>query len=244
MPPASVSVIIPALNEASYLRPTVGAVRRAFAALAADPAVISEILVVDNGSVDATAEVASALGVTVLREPVRGVARARNAGARAASGALLVFVDADTLVPPNFAHKVLECFSDPACLGGAFDTHQRPARRVLRVYLGLWRWLGRSFGMAQGAAQFCRAGAFAALGGYDERLFMGEDVDFFWRLRRLARKEGGRVAFVRGAPVLPSSRRFDRWPVWKSLLWTNPVAVALLRRQRAAWRGWHEVPPR
>lgn len=244
MRPTSVSVIIPALNEASYLRPTVDAVRRTFAALATDRAVIPEILVVDNGSVDATAEVASALGVTVLREPVRGVARARNTGARAASGALLVFLDADTLVPPSFAQKVLECCGDPACPGGAFDTHQRPARRVLRVYLGLWRWLGLRFGMAQGAAQFCRAGAFAALGGYDERLFMGEDVDFFWRLKRLARKGGGRAAFVRGAPVMPSSRRFDRWPVWKSLLWTNPVVVAVLCRQRAAWRGWYEAPPR
>ncbi len=244
MRPASIAVIIPALNEASYLRPTVDAVRRTFAALPPGRAVALEILVVDNGSVDGTAEAARALKVQVVDEPIRSVARARNAGARAASAALLVFLDADTLVPPNFAQKLVECSSDLACLGGAFDTYQRPTRSILRAHLSLWRWLGLRLGMAQGAAQFCRAGTFAALGGYDEELFMGEDVEFYWRLKTLARKEGSRAVFVRDARVMPSLRRFERWPVWKSLLWTNPVVVALLRRRRDAWRGWYEAPPR
>ncbi len=244
MPWDAISVIIPALNEAAYLRPTVDALRTAFAALPAARAAAAEILVVDNGSADGTAEVARALGAEVVHEPVRGVARARNAGARAASGTMLVFLDADTLVPPSFAQKLAECSSDPACLGGAFDTDQRPASAVLRMYVGLWRLLGLGLGMAQGAAQFCRREVFDALGGYDERLFMGEDVDFYWRLKRLARGRRALAVFVREVRVSPSPRRFDQWPLWKTLLWTNPAAAVLLRRRRAAWPGWYEAPPR
>jgi hypothetical protein len=155
-----------------------------------------------------------------------------------------VFLDADVLVPISFGAKLAEYAWDPECLGGAFDTHQRPRRAVLRAYLGLWRCVGVTFGMAQGAAQFCCREAFEALGGYDERLFMGEDVDFYWRMRRLARRCGKRTVLVRDVRVVPSPRRFDAWPLWKTLLWTNPAVVALLRRWEPAWRAWHGTPPR
>ncbi len=239
-----ISVVIPALNEATCIGATLDAVQAAFAALPPDRAVVAEFLVVDNGSDDATADVARAHGARVVPEPVRGVARARNAGARSASGAVLFFLDADTLVPPAAAARLLTCVVDPACLGGAFDTDQRPARLVLRAYLAAWRVLGRVAGMAQGAAQFCRQETFVALGGYDERLFMGEDVDFYWRLKRLARKRSGHVVYVRDVRVVPSARRFDHWPVWKVLFWTDPLIAALLRHRKTAWRGWSEAAPR
>ncbi len=240
----TISIIIPALNEAAYLRPTIDALRRAFAVLPSDRAVVPEIVVADNGSTDSTVDVARALGATVVSEPVRGVARARNAGARAATGGMLVFLDADTIVPSNFAQQLAACAADPACLCGAFDTEHRPARVAVRVYLGMWRLIGLALGMAQGAAQFCRRGLFDALGGYDERLFMGEDVFFYWHAKRLARRYGGRAVYVRDARVLPSPRRFDQWPLWKTLVWTNPAIVGLLGRWRGAWRGWYQAPPR
>lgn len=236
-----VSVIIPALNEASYLRPTVTSLKEAFARA---PMVPLEIIVVDNASTDGTAEVARGLGASVVLEPIRCVARARNAGANAAHGDILVFLDADTLVPGPFAETLLACAADPACLGGAFDADLESRRPVIRLHLAFWRRLGSAFGMAQGAAQFCRRDVFRALGGYDESLLMGEDVDFHWRLRRLARSQGGRVAFVRHVRVHPSARRFDQWPAWKTLLWTNPLVAALLRRSPGAWTGWYGNPPR
>jgi len=240
----SVSIVIPALNEELYLGSTIKAARAAFLALPPDQGASVEVLVVDNGSDDDTAEVARRNGAQVVFEPVRSVARARNAGARAASGALLVFLDADTFVPSSFGPRLMEWAVDGTCLGGAFDTEQRPRRPVLRAYLALWRWVGLVFGMAQGAAQFCGRDAFEALGGYDERLFMGEDVDFYWRMRRLARRCGKRTVLVREVRVVPSARRFDHWPLWKTLLWTNPMVVVGLGRWKAAWRGWHEAPPR
>ena len=93
--------------------------------------------------------------------------------------------------------------------------------------------------MVQGAAQFCRKEVFEEIGGYDEGVWMGEDVDFHWSLRKLARRTGRNVRFVREPRVRPSCRRFDKWPVWKILVWTNPVVIGLFRRRKAVWRGWY-----
>jgi hypothetical protein len=98
--------------------------------------------------------------------------------------------------------------------------------------------------MAQGATQFCLRDTFTALGGYDESLFMGEDVDFYARMRRHARHVGGSVRFIDDLKVMPSCRRFDRWALWRTLIWTNPLVIAPLRRARSMWRGWYDAPLR
>ena len=98
--------------------------------------------------------------------------------------------------------------------------------------------------MAQGATQFCRRDVFAHLRGYDESLFMGEDVDFYLRLRRYGRRTAREVVIVDDLRVTPSCRRFDQWPLWRTLVWTNPLVIAPLRRVKSAWPGWYEAPLR
>ena len=162
----------------------------------------------------------------------------RNAGAAIALHDILIFLDADTLVPPGLLLKIAQTMTDPTCAGGAVDTLYRPKSFLLRVYLRVWRVIGLLGGMAQGACQFCRRNVFQDLGGYDETQYMGEDVDFYWRLKRLARQRGLRTSFIRELQVIPSPRRFDRWPVWRCLIWTNPFLVLALRHRKAAWGGW------
>ena len=233
------SIIVPAFNEADYLAATLDAIEVAATRLLdrIDGAV--ETIVVDNNSTDRTAAVALVGGAMVIHEPLQGIARARNAGACHAEGDVLVFVDADVIVPPTFLQAIHAVLDDPACLGGAVDVDYRPKRRFARLYLRAWRLLARLTGMAQGAAQFCRAPAFEEAGGYDETAWIGEDVDFYWSLKRLARDTGRKVAFIRQPRVRPSTRRFDKWPLWRVLVWTNPLFIALLRRRKAVWTGWY-----
>jgi hypothetical protein len=73
---------------------------------------------------------------------------------------------------------------------------------------------------------------------------MGEDVDFYWRLKQLARQRGLRTSFIREFQVIPSPRRFDRWPIWRTLIWTFPLITFSLRHSRTAWVGWYKEPPR
>ena len=182
-----------------------------------------ELIVVDNNSTDGTVEVAEAMGATVVGEPVQGIGRARNCGASVAQGDVLIFVDADVILPPTLFEAIYTAMSDPACVGGGVEVEYRPQRLVIRLYLRGWRYLARLTGMVQGATQFCRRSAFQSVGGYDENVWMGEDVNLFWSLKKLAKATGQRVQVVRTPKVLPSTRRFDKLPVWKVLLFTNPA---------------------
>lgn len=108
---AALSVVIPARNEQELIGECLAALREQ-----GDP--VDEIIVVDNGSTDGTADVARAVpGVIVMSEPRTGVTYARNAGLDAATGDLLARIDADTIVSPGWAEAIRRGFSDPAVSG-------------------------------------------------------------------------------------------------------------------------------
>ncbi len=239
-----ISVVIPAFEEECYLGRTLDSLRDAAALLREREGVPVEIIVVDNDSSDATAEVARARGAKVVREAVHNISKVRNTGAAAASGDVLVFVDADTTVPAETLQRVFQAVSGPGRFGGALDTDYRPSKLASKIYLRAWRVVGRLAGLAQGATQFCRREAFDALGGYDEALYMGEDVDFYQRLKRLARRRGGTVSFIDDVRVTPSTRRFNQWGFGRTLVWTNPLFILLFRRKASAWHGWYKEVPR
>ena len=179
------SIVIPAFNEEEYLPSTLDSIQATTAQseLALTRRAEVDIIVVDNNSEDGTATVAQSKGATVVHEAVQGIARARNAGADNADGDVLIFVDADAILPPTLLAEIHTAMSDPACVGGAVDVEYRPRRRSMRVYLRAWRLLSRLTGMAQGATQFCRKSVFDEVGGYDEKAWIGEDADFFWALK-------------------------------------------------------------
>jgi len=111
-----VAIIVPALNEAACLPSTLDSIRAAAELLRAREVEV-ETVVVDNDSDDETASVARAEGATVVREPVRNIARARNTGARHAAAEVLVFVDADVLVPPSLFDAIHAAMGDSECVG-------------------------------------------------------------------------------------------------------------------------------
>ncbi len=235
-----IAVIIPAFNEERCLP---GTLARLTDAIRQCPDTV-EVIVVDNASTDATARVAEQFGARLVREDLHNVARVRNAGAAVARGDILIFLDADTEVPAHFLVRISQAVADPAVLGGAANVVHCARSAIVRWYLVCWRLVGRALGMTQGAAQFCRRPIFERLGGYDESLFMGEDVDFCWRLKRLGRSLGAKTQFLADVHVRPSARRFDQWPLWRILIWTNPLFSFLFRGRPRAWRDWYVRPPR
>ncbi len=233
------SIIIPAFNEEAYLPLTLRSIRAAAAHLRDVAEVEVETIVVDNNSNDDTANVARRGGATVIFEQVQGISTARNTGASNASGDVLVFVDADVAMPKSVLVAIYEAVSDPSCVGGGVDGEYRPRRILVRIYLRTWRVLARVTDMVQGATQFCRKDVFDQIGGYDESVWIGEDVDFYWDMKKYARRNRSHVRVIRDPKVLPSSRRFDKWPLWRILIWTNPLFIAVFRRWKRFWGGWY-----
>ena len=111
----SISVVIPAFNEAEFIAATYKSV---FITATAHYTGHVEIIVVDNNSTDKTGEIASSLGAIVVFEAKNQIARARNAGAKKATGDYLVFVDADTILEGDILDKVSTNLSSGQVIGG------------------------------------------------------------------------------------------------------------------------------
>lgn len=233
----TLSVVIPAYNEADYLPETLRHVRTSLEAIDSP----AELIVVDNESTDATSRIAADAGAKVLTESVHNIAKVRNAGAAHTSSEVIVFLDADTHVPEALFRAIAEAMKDESCFGGAVSVRYGEFRRNwMKYYLLGWRFWERFGNMKQGAAQFVRRSAFESLGGYDETIFVGEDIDFYWRLGRYARRNRGRVHFIKDMQVTTSPRRFDKIGLLRLFVITNPITIYLNWRRRSFWKDWYE----
>lgn len=215
------SVIVPAYNAA----PTLGACLSALLEQRGLPDPL-ELIVVDDGSTDGGAELARALapGVRLLQQPHRGAGAARNRGAAAARGAILLFTDADCQPAPDWAARMLEPFADPTVAGvkGFFTSEQRSllARVVQAEYEEKDARLLRQprLAFADTAAAAYRAAVFRAAGGFREELGAVEDTELAFRLaaagRRLAAAPLARVAHRHPERLRDYARRKLRYGRW------------------------------
>jgi glycosyltransferase involved in cell wall biosynthesis len=196
--PFLLSFIIPAHDEESEIAATIRGVRDAASAAGVD----YEIIVVDDGSADRTGAVAASAGAQVLRTESRQIAAARNAGAAAARGDILVFVDADTRVHAAVVRAVVETIHNGAVGGGVSVRFDEPTPAWVKVAAPAFAWLMRHARVAYGCFLFCTRRGFDAAGGFDERLFASEEVALSLALRRQ-----GPFTILRDT-VLTSGRKF------------------------------------
>jgi glycosyltransferase involved in cell wall biosynthesis len=191
---ATVSVVIAAYNEERHI----GALLSSLEEQTLGP---TEVIVCDDGSADATADAAAVAGSRVLRLPHRGPAVARNAGAEASVGEILVFLDADMECAPQFVERLVM----PIAAGEATGTFTREIflanrdNRWARAYAAL-RWspedrlLPANFPNQWEAFRAIRRDAFIDAGGYDD-VGYGEDLTLAEKVGELALAAPGAVCF-------------------------------------------------
>lgn len=235
------SIIIPAHDEA----PVIGATLDAVFAATRGVGDGVEVIVVDDASTDATSRIAGARGARVLQVAVRHIAAARNAGAAAAAGDRLLFVDADTLVSRQAVEAAMRALDDGAAGGGTAVRFMRPLPLRIRFLESASIVAFRVFGVTPGCFIFCTRAAFAAAGGFDEGLYVAEDVALG---RALARQ--GRVAILR-EPVVTSARKLHTYSLGEKLRFAlrfmlSPRRAARTRDALPLWYGprRHEPPAR
>jgi uncharacterized protein len=189
-----ISVIIPALNEAPSIARTIQS------AAVGNPL---EIIVVDGGSSDETVQRAVEAGATVVSSGA-GRGRQMNAGASRATGSVLLFLHADTLLPRNYLSMTGHCLADPKVSAGAFrfTTAERFAGRSLVQWATNLRsrWLQMPYG---DQALFLRRATFEELGGFVDLPIL-EDYELVRRLRHR-----GKVKTL-SEPAVTSGRRWRR----------------------------------
>ncbi len=226
------SFIVPAFNEERY----VGATLAAIHAAAKEVGEPYEIVVVDDASTDATAEVARQGGARVIAVERRQIAAVRNAGAHASTGDILFFVDADTLVNAPVIAEALAALRAGAVGGGSpvrFDRNTWWTHVILTLLLPIFRWMR----WAAGCFVFCTREGFELSGGFDERFYAGEEIFFSQALKR-----HGRFVVVRSC-VTSSARKLDHFSLPKTLWLLGRLALSggrdLTRRGESVASFWY-----
>lgn len=226
-----ISFVVPAYNEEGLIGRTLDALTDAGTALGLP----FEIVVADDGSTDRTAAIARARGARVVPVRHRQIARTRNAGAKAATGDMLVFVDADTVVTGTAVRGAVDAMRAGAVGGGSavrFDGHVPLYGHLL---LGTLLPIYRLLRLASGSFLFCTRAAFDAVGGFDEALFAGEEVALCRALHRQ-----GRVVVLREC-VITSGRRIRSYSAREFVAVMLRIALSGPRgvRRRAGLEPWY-----
>ena len=215
------SILIPARNEEKLLPRCLDSIK---AAATPFPDQV-EIIVALNRCTDRTEEIALKHGAKVVREDSRNLARIRNAAAKAATGEIIVTIDADSRMTGNMLVEIDRLLRTGKYIGGGVTI--RPERWSLGIVvtvlllavLLLWR-------RVSGGLFWCLRKDFEAIGGFNENLVSLEDLDFAKRLKAYGKSQGKRFTTITKAHIVTSCRKFDTFGDWYLL--RNPRLVRRL----------------
>lgn len=210
----TLSIVMPTLNEAQYIADALQPLQSLRKSGV-------EVILADGDSEDDTAARATSLADKVIAAP-RGRAAQMNAGARAASGDVLLFLHADTRLPINAPLLIERALQNLAW--GRFDVKIEGRSRWLPLIAAMMNLRSRASGICTGdQALFVTRAAFAAAGGFPEQPLM-EDIELSKRLKRI-----GKPACLRDT-VATSGRRWDRHGTW-------PTILLMWKLRFDYWRG-------
>ena len=239
--PKSISIVIPAFNEADYIAETLARIRRAVHGGWGEE-VLYEIIVCDNNPSDETAALASQTGARVVFEGKNQIAKARNTGAATAKGEWLLFIDADTYPSAELMRDVLGEINAGGFIGCGTTIEVVDGTLLNKLRMERLNPLFRLFKFCGGAFILCRADAFRAIGGFSTGLYAYEEIDFVIRLKRYARKQGKSFKILHQHPVFTSGRK-GHYTILSlaKLLLSNFTAVLLFGLYYVLPRKWVEA---
>lgn len=200
---ARFSVVVSALDERADLGRSLRAISRAAHAVHTDP----EVVVVVGDEKSAQADIAAAMGASVVAVgPSSTIAGARNAGARVATGQVLVVIDAQRVMSPVAFAEIERLLATGCYVGGGAIQHPELHRVGIQAAAWLSRLTSYLTGLG-GGMYWCRHDDFDAIGGFDDRVNTLDDLDFARRLRDHGLRTGRKFVNLRQAPVTTSCRQ-------------------------------------
>ncbi|MCB1985172.1 MAG: glycosyltransferase [Burkholderiales bacterium] len=200
------SIIIPAFNEESLITQCLKSVTDSLA-VNRSAGFSYEIIVVDNNSTDNTAKLSKRQHARVVFEPVNHIGRARNAGAAAATGDWLLFVDADSLLNPGMITDILQMIESGKYVGCGSVMQMPDSPWLGTVILKIWTLASVTFRWASGALIVCRADAFRQVGGFNQDLYVADEIALSHSLKKWGRKRCLKFKILIQYPLVTSARK-------------------------------------
>jgi len=235
-----ITVVIPAHNEEKYIDRCLSSIDRQ----RITGSLRVETIVVLNRCTDRTGDIAKSYGATVVSDDSKNLSSIKNTGVAHANTEWVVTIDADSWMSGGVLAEVSRFAQSADCLGGGIRL--RPERLSVGIGVGYGMmlvpayFLGLSFGM-----YWFRKSDFDAIGGYDVKRHIAEDVDFLSRLKRHGLKTGRRHKIITHEVVTTSCRKFDEFGDWHFVrIFGNPCRVrqAIVGNDRNYLdRNWYEM---
>jgi glycosyltransferase involved in cell wall biosynthesis len=235
--PMKISVIIPARNEESFIGGCLESVLIAAENFAGDV----EVIVCLNRCTDKTEEIARSYGAAVVSEEGKNMARIRNRGAEAATGDVIVTIDADSRMSTNMLREIAQKLSTGKYIGGGvMMLPERVSLGILATIVAMVPLI--VIHRVSGGLFWCLREDFEALRGFNESWVSVEDVDFAKRLKAHGKRVGKRFKTIIRANIVTSCRKFDKFGDW--YLIRNPSFVRRIfsgKDQKAADTYYYDV---
>ncbi|HJN71867.1 MAG: glycosyltransferase [Phycisphaerae bacterium] len=222
------SFVIPAWNEEELLGATIKSIQQSAKEFE------YEIIVADDASDDRTAEIAAELGSIVVRCDNRQIGLTRNDGAAVATGDLLIFVDADTIVSEVVVQETLKAIKEGAVAGGSFPTFEGNIPIFAKVMTPILRIMFRLLRVAAGAYMFCTPDSFEKAGRFDSKFFAAEEVHLSNKLHKF-----GKYKTI-NSRVITSSRKFrthSSLEIMTTLFLVSIPKIRDIKKRKNLWYG-------
>lgn len=232
------SVLVPAHNEEAYIGACLASIE---AAAQPYPRGVETIVAV-NRCTDRTEAIALDRGAAIVREDARNLARIRNGAARAACGEILVTIDADSTMSANMLSEIDRALARGDSIGGGVSLiPERLSPGIVLTWLMLAPYALIRYRVS-GGSLWCRRVDFDAIGGFDETMVSGEDLDFALRLKAYGKAHGKRFKTLWRASIHTSVRKFDALGDWHLVLRPGLIRTILRGKdQEAADKYYYDI---
>ncbi|MBC8201104.1 MAG: glycosyltransferase [Planctomycetes bacterium] len=222
------SFVIPAWNEEELLGATIASIQKSAQNCE------YEIIVADDASDDRTSEIANEMGAIVVSCNNRQIGTTRNDGAAIATGDILIFVDADTIVTPIVVAETVDAIQNGAVAGGSFPTFEGQIPLLAKILTPILRLLFRILRVAAGAYMFCTPESFVGAGAFDPKFFAAEEVHLSKKLHAF-----GKYKTIK-ARVVTSGRKFrthSSFEILTTLFLVSIPVIRNLKKRKNLWYG-------
>jgi hypothetical protein len=203
----NLSIVIPAHNEEEYIERCLTSIFENCRVFGINP----EVIVVLNRCTDRTGEIAAMLGAKSIDDDSRNLAKIRNAGIKKANGEIIITIDADSMMTKEYLTEFMVTIKSGKFVGGGtrVDFNRKsPGIFATKLMLDMYVLVS---GLSCGAFWFYRR-YYDAIGGFNEKLHFGEDMDFAKRLRAYGKSMN--LKYGISGKIVTSSRKFDNYGDW------------------------------